>query len=217
MFKFLISGKSTFVKNLLLYRNEVFDQPFSRVIFCCPAEMRLNSSYFDELKSIYPTIEFLHGLPNVDALQLRTDKTHKLIIVDDQFEKSINSIEIHDIFKFHSHHDNISIILIGHNLFARSKFGSTLSRNATAKIVFYDKADQLFLSTLSRRIFPHNPNILTDGFDFLIENYPENFSKYIVIDTRPISYLPKKLMVRSNIFPEKDGVIRPVFFIPNID
>lgn len=212
---FFILGKSTFVKNLLKYSDKVFDEQFSRVIFCSPPHMSSNSPYFDELKSIFPSIEFVFGLPNVDGLGLRTDKLHKLIVIDDYFETCLNAPEIRDIFNVHSHHDNISIILTGHNFFSKSKFGMTLSRNTTAKIVFYDKADQLFLSTLSRRIFPHQPKILTEGFNFLIENFPENYSKYIVIDTCPNSHLPHKLMIRTNIFPEKDGIVRPIFFIPD--
>lgn len=177
--------------------------------------MNQNNSYFDELREIFPPIEFLFGLPNVDSLQLRVDKLHKLIVIDDMFETCLNAPDIRDIFNIHSHHNNISIILVGHNFFSKSKFGMTFSRNATAKIVFYDKADQLFLSTLSRRIFPHHPKILTDGFNFLIENFPENYAKYIVIDTCPKSHLPQKLMIRTNIFPDQDGIVRPVFFIPD--
>lgn len=142
------------------------------------------------------------------------DKTNKLVIIDDQFEDACNSKNIQDIFTVHSHHFNISIILIGHNFFIKSKYCTTLSRNATAKIVFFDKADQLFLTTLSHRIFPSSPRILSESFNFLIENFPEKYSKYLVIDTSPNSHLPQKLMVRSNIFPEKDGKIRPIFFIP---
>ena len=105
--------------------------------------MSTNNQYCDELKTIFPNIEFIFGLPVVDALQLRTDKHNKLIIIDDQFEASCHSKEIHDIFTVHSHHNNISIILLGHNFFIKSKFGTTLSRNTTAKIVFFDKADQI--------------------------------------------------------------------------
>ena len=203
------------MKKLLENSKEIFDGSFSRIIYSCPAELTTNNDYCEELKSFFPNIEFIFGLPIVDGLQLRTDKTHKLVIVDDQFELACQSKEIHDIFTVHSHHYNISIILIGHNFFIKSKFGTTLSRNTTSKIVFFDKADQLFLSTLSRRLFPSHPKILSEAFSFLIEHFPENYAKYLVVDTSPKSHLPQKLMIRSNIFPEKDGKIRPIFFIPS--
>ena len=200
---------------MLKYSKFVFDKSFSRIVYCCPSEISSNNKYVSSLKEIFPDLEVVYGLPSVDALQLRTDKSHKLIIIDDQFDACTMSKEIHDIFTIHSHHENISIILIGHNFFTRSKYGTTLSRNTTAKIIFYDKADQLFLSTLSRRLFPSHPKILNEAFCFLIENFPENYAKYLVVDTSPSSYLPQSFMIRTNIFPEKDGIVRPIFFPPN--
>lgn len=211
-----MSGKSTYMKNLIKYKNQIFDQKFSRIIYSCPDSLvESNKNYCDELKSIFPNVEFINGIPTVDSLQLRTDKEHKLILIDDQFDQACNSKTIYDIFCLHSHHYNISIVLSGHNIFQKSKYGTTLSRNSTSKIIFFDKADQLFLSTLSRRIFPHNHKLLSEAFEFLFENFPNVFSKYLVIDTSPHSHLPQKLMVRSNIFPGQDGKIRPLFFIPS--
>lgn len=90
-----------------------------------------------------------------------------------------------------------------------------LSENATSKIIFFDKADQLFLATLGRRLFPSKSKLLSEAFDFLHEHFAQNYSKYLVIDTSPLSLLPQKLMVRSNIFPDKEGKVHPIFFIPN--
>lgn len=203
------------MKDLIRYQSEVFNHPFSRIIYCCPSEVSHNNSYCEDLKSIFPNLEVIFGLPNVDQLQLRTDKSHKYIIVDDQFDACCESKEIYNIFTVHSHHNNISIILVGHNFFNRSKYGTSLSRNSTAKIIFYDKADQLFLSTLSRRLFPTHNKILSESFNFLIENFPDNYAKYLVVDASPQSHLPQSFMIRTNIFPEKDGIVRPIFFTPN--
>lgn len=207
------SGKSTFVKNLIKYSKEVFDQPFSRIVYCCPSEIYYED-YSRQLKELFPSTEIHHGIPSVDGLQFRTDKLHKLIIVDDMFDAAVSSVEINNIFTAHSHHFNISIILIGHNFFTKAKFSTTIARNTSAKIIFFDKADQLFLSTMSRRLFPAHPNLLNEAFEFLIEKYPQEYSKYLVVDTASKSHLPRQFMVRSNIFPEKDGETRPIFFTP---
>lgn len=197
-------------------RIKIFDKQFSRIIYATPEVLSESiKNYCEELKDVYPEIEFTHGVPSMDSLNLRTDKTHKLLILDDLFEQACNNKNIYDLFCMHSHHYNISIVLTGHNIFLKSKYGTTMSRNSTSKVIFFDKADQLFLTTLSRRIFPNNHKLLSEAFDFLFENYPQNYSKYLVIDTSPLSNLPQKLMVRSNIFPEKDGKVKPIFFIPS--
>lgn len=90
----------------------------------------------------------------------------------------------------------------------------TISRNTTSKVIFFDKADQLFLSTMSRRLFPSHPNLLNEAFEFIMERFPENYAKYLIVDSGAKSFLPRKLMIRSNIFPENDGETRPIFFIP---
>lgn len=195
------------------YSKDVFDHQFARIVYCCPTEVYYEE-YSQQLKDIFPDIEIHHGLPSIDGLQFRTDKLHKLIIVDDLFEAAVNSIEINNIFTAHSHHHNISIILIGHNFFTKAKFSMTISRNTTSKVIFFDKADQLFLSTMSRRLFPSHPNLLNEAFEFIMERFPDNYAKYLIVDSGAKSFLPRKLMIRSNIFPEKDGETRPIFFIP---
>lgn len=171
--------------------------------------------YCENLRILYPNIEFIYGLPKIDSLGLRLDKSPKLLLIDDQFEQASNSKEIVDIFCIFSHHYNISICMTGHNVFQKCQFSMTLARNTTAMIIFHDKADQLFLSTLSRRYFPSHHKILNESFDFLFENFADSYSKYLVIDTSPRSHLPQKLMIRTNIFPDPtDKIIRPIFFIP---
>lgn len=204
------------MRRILEHRKQLFDSEFERVIYSCPEHLESgNSDYCETLKVHYPDIEFVYGLPKIDSLGLRLDRSPKLLLIDDQFEKACNSKEILDIFCIYSHHFNISICLTGHNAFQKCQFSTTLARNLTAMIIFHDKADQLFLSTLSRRYFPSNHKLLIEAFDFLFENFPETYCKYLVIDTSPKSHLPQKLMVRTNIFPESDNKIRPIFFVPS--
>lgn len=209
-----MAGKTTYLKNVIKFRSEIFDKSFSRIIYSCP-ESLAEKSVSDELKGLFPEIEIVHGILSVDSLGLRTDKSHKLILIDDQFDLVCNSKTIVDIFCLYSHHYNISIIVTGHNIFLKSKYSTTLSRNATSKVIFFDKADQLCLSTLGRRIFPNHTKLLSEAFTFLHEHFAENYSKYLIIDTSPLSFLPQKMMVRSNIFPDEKGKVKPIFFIPN--
>lgn len=122
-----MAGKTTYLKNVIKYRSDIFDHDFSRIIYSCPDTLN-DQSMSDDLKLLFPNIEIINGIMSVDSLGLRTDKSHKLLLFDDQFDLVCNSKVILDIFCLYSHHYNISIIVTGHNIFLKSKYGTTLRK-----------------------------------------------------------------------------------------
>ncbi len=212
-----LSGKSTFALNLLKFREKVYSHNFSRIIYALPENMfHLHQSFINDLRQACPFIEIVEGLPDLLQLNLTMEKnSHKLIIFDDMMSQVFESKQILELITTTSPHSNISVITICQTLFFPSKHRITFIRNCSEKVLFHDKVDQNQLSILSRHLMPNKPNFLQECFDFLFENTNKSDQKYLVIDANPLSNLPHNCIVRSFIFPQKDGKIRPMFFFPN--
>lgn len=64
-----MSGKSTFIKNMVKYRKELFTTQFNRIIYSIPPEAHhRKKNFYEELKKLYPEIELVFGLPKEDSV-----------------------------------------------------------------------------------------------------------------------------------------------------
>ncbi len=94
-----------------------------------------------------------------------------------------------------------------------AKHRLTLIRNCSEKVIFHNKVDYNQLAVLSRHMSPGNPNLLKECFEFIYEHTAKTDLKYVLIDSSPLSDLPYNACIRTFIFPQKDGKVRPVFFL----
>ncbi len=212
-----LSGKSTFALNLLKYREKIYSNSFCRIIYALPEHMfHLHQKFISDLKEVCSFIEIVEGLPDLFYLNLGMDKnSHKLIILDDMMSQVFESKQMLELITTTSHHSNISVITICQTLYFPSKHRVTFIRNCSEKVIFHDKVDQNQLSILSRHVFPSKPNFLQECFDFIYKISKKKDLKYLVLDANPLSQLPYNCIVRSFIFPESDGKVRPMFFFPD--
>jgi hypothetical protein len=82
------------------------------------------------------------------------------------------------------------------------------------RIIFQDPTDELTLRNISSQMKVRTPNFLNICFESLkFYNKSDKF-RYILIDSHPNSDMID-LRYRSNIFPEHDGIIRPIIFMDN--
>lgn len=108
------SGKTTFVRDLLMNKNKYFNQELKKVILCT----RYKNSVPEELNEI---CEINVGLPTEELIDaLIETREHSLIIVDDLSNEACMSKLIMSIFTC-GRHNRISIILVLHNLFNKEK------------------------------------------------------------------------------------------------
>ncbi len=212
-----LSGKSTFALKLLKHRKDIYSNSFSRIVYALPENMfHLHQKFIETLREICSFIEIVEGLPDLLQLNLGLDKnSHKLIIFDDMMTQVFESKQILELITTTSHHSNISVITICQTLFFPSKHRVTFMRNCSEKVIFHDKVDQNQLSILSRHLLPNKPNFLQECFDFIYEITQKKDLKYLLLDANPMSHLPHNCIVRSFIFPQNDGKVRPIFFFPN--
>ena len=210
-----MAGKSTFALELIKNRAQVYDKTFERIIYALPEDsIHLHQTFLETLRTVYPQIEIVEGLPNIQELHLKDDNVPKLLVIDDMMQNTFGSKSMLDLITKDSHHSNCSLIVTCQNIFLPTKYGRTFVRNCSEKVIFFDKTDANQLSILSRQIFPRFPYFLQDCFDWIFSK-TNNPLKYILIDSSALSHLPYNAIVRTSIFPENDGVVRMRLFFPN--
>lgn len=205
------SGKSTLISKLVEYREQLFDQRFSKVFYCQPASLCVrNNPIFEHIIHSCPNAELVCGLPDVSKLNLDFDSTAKLVIVDDLMTDFLNSPQMIELLSVQTHHSNITVIFTLHNYFASSKFGRTFARNLQYKIFFYNRLDQRESRIVSSQM-GFQPSFLYDCFYFLMQKFPDQ-NPYLLIDGNYKSKM-KSMFIRSHIFPVNNE-IKPIIFCP---
>ena len=176
----------------------------------------MHQNFLEALRKIYDKIEIVEGLPNINELHLKDDKTPKLLIIDDMMQTTFGSKAMLDLITKDSHHSNCGLPVTCQNIFLPTKYGRTFVRNCSEKVIFFDKTDANQLSILTSQIFPRFPYFLQECFDWIFANRSQDPLNYILIDSSSLSHLPYNAIVRTSIFPDKtDGVVRMRFFFPD--
>ena len=116
------SGKTTILKRLLKYRQDIFSEDFNHIIYCYGE----STSNFE--KDI-PEAQLHKGLPTQEELEgwiALYSHSPWIICIDDLGQEFHNSQIGSDICTKLSHHFNVSVILISHSLYqAGTKAGSS--------------------------------------------------------------------------------------------
>ena len=139
-------------------------------------------------------VEFIQGIP--DDLETRFDAHYNnLLIIDDLMTRCQNDDRLTRLFSVGSHHRNLSIIFIVHNLFSQGKEMRTLSLNTHYIVLFKNPRDRLQISVLARQMYAHNARFLIEAYhDATQEAYG-----YLMMDLKPTT--KDILRVRTGILP----------------
>lgn len=210
------SGKSTLVFQLIQHRDQVFDKPFHRIIYCMPSSLYPNNSeYFEKLRNVFPDVELCIGIPKLSQLGLEFNShlTPCLLILDDLMTEVMNSATMHDIFTQHSNHKCLSVCLTLQNYYCPSRFGKSIIKNCQYRILFYNRLEERELNIISSQI-TGNSKFLVSNFKFLFKTYPSLPSHYILIDGQYRSNIPQ-FFCRTFILPNASNEISPLIFFVN--
>jgi hypothetical protein len=210
-------GKSEFIVQLIEHREKLFTSKFVRIIYCQPESLaHMNNTFFQRIKNNFPNAELHIGLPNISKLNLDLNTLPSLLIIDDLMNEFLDSPSMVELLSVQVHHFNLSTIFTLQNFFATSKFGKTIMRNVNYKVYFYNRLDLRELRNISCQIVPHCPSFMQDNFQFLNKKFPSHPSHYIFVDGHFRSKFPS-LYVRTHIFPDSNGDIRPIIFFPKTE
>lgn len=125
------TGKTTFGLNLI--KKQHFNKKIKHVFYFGAGHQqakRLN--WHNELPDI--NVTYFEGLPAPTFFA--TLPKRSVIVIDDQYEESINSPQIAKAFKMDRRHDEFSIILITQSIFETGKYSKCIRNNSQILVLF---------------------------------------------------------------------------------
>lgn len=186
-----MSGKTTFIRKLLVNGESMFDRQFVKILWCYG---QYQNDTFAKIKSEAPNVEFHEGLP--DDIKTHFDTSHpNLLILDDLMADASKDERITKLFTVFSHHLNISLALLSQNIYHKGSQSRTISLNADIIILTKNTRDRSQIQYLARQLAPDKPK-------FIQESYQDATSTpygYLFLDLKPET--PEQIRVRTGIFP----------------
>ena len=142
------SGKSQLCTNLLIQYINIID-----LIIIADSP---NKQEFQDIPELNSKINVFEHIPSIIELNSSFDSLkHKVIVLDDNYVKAFNSEIVLNYF-IKGRHDNISVILICHNLFfTRARYSRDISLNAT-HFILMKLRDLNQVSYLAMQIYGKN-------------------------------------------------------------
>jgi hypothetical protein len=192
------TGKTTWVRNLIKLKNQLFSTPPSTVIWFYSSPQKI----YDEMEQEGLIDEFHDAsidLPTLEELTVLVrpykDKGGSLVVFDDVLSKITPEFE--QIFCNLGHHENASLIFLTQNLMYNNKIYRTLSLNTHYFVLMKNDRGKHQVSFLSRQACPDNPNYIMQAFNEATKNPFD----YLILDFRATS--PQQIKLRSHIFPHQ--------------
>lgn len=195
------SGKSTLTHKLLKNKDNMFDRPVHKVLYCYGVDQPL----FIEMQRTVPGIQFKKGLPTEADLDTFSDGSrHCIVVLDDLMERVVRDVDIQNLFLKISHHRSMSTLFITQNMYAQGKCSRNISMNVLYFFILCNPRDVGQISTLAKQ---------TGLGETLKESYKDCVLKksysYIVVDLHPASLSmhtnaesPRlQSRIHTNIFP----------------
>jgi ABC-type dipeptide/oligopeptide/nickel transport system ATPase component len=177
------SGKSTFVRNLIKYRDITFRKPVTKIVYV----YKFVQDWFEELRDI---VDFVQDIPTS-----LTPGEHTLLIVDDACEKSFE--EISQWFLRSARHNKTTIVFIYQSVFNTSSDSFKRIINNTDIFVFSFQPKGIFQLSILFRQFFGNKEQVKDALNLYRECMQTKYS-YLIFDVRQGVNFP----FRRNIFCE---------------
>jgi len=154
-------GKATFLENLIIKKNDLFNISIDRIIWCYAEES---------------------AKPNFETVENETNEPI-LLILDDLMMGAFNK-NLCELFTKESHHRNFSVILVTQNIFHKSSHTRDITLNTKYIVAFKNPRDKLQYQCLARQIYPENP---TELFNIYKEERSNVTDIYLLISLRALT------------------------------
>ena len=155
-----MSGKSTWITELLLHNTAHISPPPNRIIWIYKRWQPL----YDELRMKMPTIQFIQGMVDIKSDIYINSKVRTLIIIDDLMKDATQNKDVCELFIERAHHRNLSVICIMQNLFNKGAENRTMSLNSQYIVLFKNPRDQQQIGILAKQMYPGNSKKLLDAY-----------------------------------------------------
>jgi len=192
------SGKTHFVSQLINHQEKIHDKPFDKIIIA----FTMMQPIYLELKLKNRNISLIDGFPGeaVERIQNENSESNTLVVLDDMMIETENDKRLPGLFT-KMRHKNVSTIFLVQNFYFKSKYMTTVTRNAHYLVIFENPRDASMITTLNRQVYPDNPGFLKDAF----RQATEKPYGYLFLDFKPGG--DKKLRVREGILPHEQTFV----------
>ena len=124
-------GKTSFTLKLIM--NQHFTKKIEHVFyFGAGQEQAKRLKWHKKLEDV--AVQYYEGLPSSNFFS--TIPKHSIVVIDDQFEESINSPQIAKAFRMDRRHKEFSIILITQSIFENGKYAKCIRNNSEILVLF---------------------------------------------------------------------------------
>lgn len=183
------SGKTEFVKRLVLHSQQIIDPPPQKIYWCYGAWQ----NGYEDLAQRCPNVQFIEGAPDINELKINKNVAQLLICDDLMIDLGSEKSGLTELFTRGSHHFNCSLIHIVQNIF----HGKRTNRvNAQYIVLMKNPADKLQVQVLARQIFPNQTKYFQDAYH---DSTSPPFG-YIVLDLTQTT--SDNLRLKTNVFPD---------------
>ena len=199
---FLLAGKTSLVKRLVQYRDEIFTERMQHIIYCYGETP-------GDIGEINTDIELFKGLPSEDELSAWiSNYKHQpwLLILDDLSQDFYNSPIGSEICTKLSHHYSASIILISHSLYgAKSRL---INLNMHNFFLLPSSRGLDSLGCFSRQCLGKGlSNSFVDSFlDATDKKGSGEKPPYLLVTLHPL-YSNRQCLLFSNVLPDEHPMV----------
>ena len=165
-------GKTSLVSDLLENNETMMTPTHQKIIYCYSQFQPL----FDYLDTKIKNIEFVKGLPNLDEI------SNCLLVLDDLAQDCIDNKDKVHLFTVGSHHRNISVVLLTHNIFENGKYMRTISLYCSYLVVFNNLRDKKQIKYLGAQLFPGEIKYFEE---ILQDVFRKQEHRFLIIDLLP--------------------------------
>ena len=198
------AGKSVWINKLLSDDERVFDVAFKQIWYASPYARSRDADYVALLyEACQKSGKRLHTgdtLPTAEQMRQVFPHDPVLFIADDLlcFEDCASLTELSSM---HAHHQAISCIYVVQNPFQRTKKLdlTTVSRNLTGRVLFYQTNDYNIYSLLNSRIFPEKKHFISG----CMEGARQLGYSYVFLNTHPRCKLPRRYLAYTAILKQE--------------
>jgi len=142
------SGKTTFVKKLIMRRNKLYNRHPGRVIWF----YNVYQDMYDVMLRLGIVDEFIQGMCTMDWIRENTEMSNCTIVIDDMAGQATEDTAA--IFSVGAHHNDVNVIFICQNLFTRNRFFRDISLNSTYLVLFKNVRDKQQITSFARQFAP---------------------------------------------------------------
>ncbi|CAC5417051.1 unnamed protein product [Mytilus coruscus] len=145
---------------------------------------------------------FHQGVPSKkDLMEIRGgDRQHMICVLDDLLQDLANDKWAQEMVCVSSHHLNITICVLGHNIYEKGKVMRTMSLNIHYYVIFENRRDPEQLHRFGGQVFPHKGKYCIDSL-----TKATSLARYLLVDLSPKS--DKLYSLRTRIFPGEDTIV----------